>query len=135
MGLSRRELSYLLVIKRYNDQGQLAKLSWIAKQLNISPASAYEELSHLESKGYIKKSKKGIELTEEGRKAIDSLIRAHRVIESLLVEIGFSPEEACKYSTQFDFVVPQEIIEKLYKYLGEPKKCPHGEDIPNSTEY
>ncbi|MFP3170469.1 MAG: metal-dependent transcriptional regulator [Sulfolobaceae archaeon] len=130
VSISRRELSYLLVIKKYNDQGQLAKLSWIAKQLSISPASAYEELEHLEGKGYIKKTRSGIEITSEGRKAIDNLIKAHRVIESLLVEIGFSPDEACKYSTQFDFAVPEEIIEKLHKYLGEPKKCPHGEVIP-----
>ncbi|BCU70313.1 metal-dependent transcriptional regulator [Stygiolobus caldivivus] len=133
MNLSRRELSYLLVIKKYNDQGQLAKLSWVAKQLNISPASAYEELSHLEGKGFVKKNRSGIEITDEGKKAVDNLIKAHRVIESLLVEIGFSPDEACKYSTQFDFAVPEEIIDRLHKYLGEPKRCPHGEEIPITT--
>ncbi|MFP3259509.1 MAG: metal-dependent transcriptional regulator [Sulfolobus sp.] len=130
MSISRRELTYLLTIKKYNDEGKLAKLSWIARDLKISTASAFEELEHLENKGYVKKSKEGITITDEGRKAVDELIRAHRVIEALLVAIGFSPDDACKYSTQFDYVVPKEIIDKLHNYLGKPEKCPHGEEIP-----
>nr|WP_184651021.1 MULTISPECIES: metal-dependent transcriptional regulator [Sulfurisphaera] len=128
--LSRRELSYLLSVKKYNDEGKPAKLSWISKDLNVSVASAYEEISHLESKGFLKKSDKGIFITDEGKKAIDSLLRAHRVIETFLVKIGLSPDQACNYTKQFDYSVPDEVIERIYEYLGKPEKCPHGENIP-----
>lgn len=130
MNISRRELSYLLVIKKYNDEGKPAKISWISKDLNISPASAYEEIEHLENKGLLQKTNKGIYLTDEGKDAINLLIKAHRVIETLLVKMGLSPDEACKYTQQFDFSVPEEVVEKIYEFLGKPDKCPHGERIP-----
>jgi len=128
--LSRRELSYLLTIKRYNDEGKPAKLSWVSRDLNISPASAHEEILHLESKGFLQKTDKGIYLTDEGKGAINSLVKAHRVIETLLVKTGIPPDEACKYTQQFDSSVPDEVVEKIYEFLGKPDKCPHGENIP-----
>ena len=130
MKISRRELNYLLAVKKYNDEGKPAKLSWISKDLNISPASAYEEIQHLENKGLLQKTEKGIYLTTEGIDAINSLIKAHRVIETLLVKMGIPTDEACKYSQQFDCYVPEEVVEKIYEFLGKPDKCPHGEKIP-----
>jgi len=129
--LSRRELIYLVAVRKYNDQGKQAKLSWIARDLKISPASAFEELQHLEKKGFIEKKKEGISITETGIKAIEELVRAHRILEYLLVEMGFSKDEACQFTREFDFAVPKEIIDKLYEYLGKPGKCPHGETIPS----
>lgn len=130
MKISRRELSYLLTVKKYNDEGKPAKLTWISRDLNISPASVYEEVQHLVSKGFLEKTEKGIYLTNEGKDAINSLIKAHRVIETFLVKLGMSPDEACKYTQQFDYSVPDEVIEKIYEFLGKPDKCPHGEIIP-----
>lgn len=130
MKLSRRELSYLVAIKKYNDNGRPAKLSWISKDLSISPASAYEEILHLENKGFLHKTEKGIYLTEEGINAINSLLKAHRVMETFLVKLGISPDEACRYTKEFDSSVPDEVIEKIYEYLGKPNKCPHGKNIP-----
>ncbi|MEM0304368.1 MAG: metal-dependent transcriptional regulator [Saccharolobus sp.] len=130
VNLSRRELSYLLTIKKYNDEGEGCKINRIAKDLKIAPSSAFEEISHLEEKGLVKKKNDGIWITDEGLKGITSLIKAHRVIEILLVNIGIDKQNACEYSKQFDYLVPQEIIEKLYNYLGKPSACPHGLEIP-----
>ena len=130
MRYSHRELQYLLVIKRYNDNGKPARLTAIAKDVKVAPASAFEELNHLAEKGLITKDKNEIWITEEGKQYIVKAIRAHRVIESFLVKLGMSKEEACEYSKQFDLMVPEEIIEKLYVFLGKPSNCPHGEEIP-----
>lgn len=130
MRYSHRELEYLLVIKRYNDKGTPARLSAIAKEVNVSPASAYEELDHLNKKGLIRKEKNDIWITKEGNEYIIKAIRAHRVIEAFLVKLGMSKEEACEYSKRFDLMIPEEIIERLYVFLGKPENCPHGEHIP-----
>ncbi|MUM64775.1 metal-dependent transcriptional regulator [Acidianus infernus] len=130
MRYSHRELQYLLIIKRYNDSGRPARLTSIAKDINVAPASAFEELNHLAEKGLIIKDKSEIWITDEGKQYIIKAIRAHRVIESFLVKLGMSKDEACKYSKQFDLMVPEEIIEKLYIFLGKPSNCPHGEEIP-----
>ncbi|MCI2415125.1 MAG: metal-dependent transcriptional regulator [Candidatus Aramenus sp.] len=131
MKISHRELQYLLVIKKYNDQGKPARLSNIANDVEVSPASAYEELNHLSEKGMItKKSRSEIWITKEGVDYILRAIKAHRVIESFLVKLGMDKDEACKYSQQFDLMVPEEIVERLYEFLGKPKNCPHGDVIP-----
>jgi Mn-dependent DtxR family transcriptional regulator len=130
MRYSHRELQYLLVIKRYNDNGKPARLTAIAKDVKVAPASAFEELNHLAEKGLVTKDKNEIWITDEGKQYIMKAIRAHRVIESFLVKLGMSKEEACEYSKQFDLMVPEEIIEKLYVFLGKPSNCPHGEEIP-----
>lgn len=130
MKYSYRELEYLLVIKKYNDKGNPVRLSALAKEVNVSPASAFEEIDHLNKKGLIKKDKNDIWITKEGNEYIMKAIRAHRVMESFLVKLGMNKEEACNYSKQFDLLVPEEIIEKLYVFLGKPSSCPHGEDIP-----
>ncbi|ABP96205.1 MULTISPECIES: metal-dependent transcriptional regulator [Metallosphaera] len=130
MDISEREIVYLSAIREMNDKGQPGKLSIIAKQIEVSPASAFEELKHLEKKGLISKENNNIYITEEGRRSLTKALRAHRVIESLLVRVGIDPETACSYSKQFELKVPDEIIEKLYEYLGKPNKCPHGNGIP-----
>lgn len=128
--LSRREFSYLLTIKKYNDAGEGARINRIAKDLKIAPSSVFEEILHLEEKGLVKKKDDGIWVTDDGIKNINYLIKAHRVIEILLVNIGIDKQTACEYSKQFDYLVPQEIIDKLYNYLGKPSSCPHGLEIP-----
>ncbi|MCH4815410.1 MAG: metal-dependent transcriptional regulator [Saccharolobus sp.] len=128
--LSRREFSYLLTIKRYNDDGEGAKINRIAKDLKIAPSSVFEEVSHLEEKGLVEKKEDGVWITNNGTRSINYLIKAHRVIEILLVNIGIDKQTACEYSKQFDYLVPEEIIDKLYNYLGRPSYCPHGLEIP-----
>ncbi|AEB94334.1 MAG: metal-dependent transcriptional regulator [Metallosphaera sp.] len=130
MDVSERELEYLIAIKKINDSGKPGKLTQIAREIEVSPASAFEELKHLESKGLISKSDNNIYITNEGRRSLDKAIRAHRILELLLVKVGIDPKTACDYSKEFELKVPDEIIEKLYEYLGKPNKCPHGNGIP-----
>ncbi|QKQ99664.1 metal-dependent transcriptional regulator [Metallosphaera tengchongensis] len=130
MEISRREVEYLNAIKKLNDKGEPGKLTQIAKEIEVSPASAFEELKHLEKKGLILKQNNNVFITDEGKRSLSKAVRAHRVIESLLVKVGIDPITACDYSSQFDLNVPDEIIERLYDYLGKPNKCPHGFDIP-----
>lgn len=130
MGISPREIDYLNAIKKLNDRGRPARLSALAKEIEVSPASAFEELRHLERKGLIRKQDSDIYITEEGRRSLMRAMRAHRVIESLLVRTGLDPSSACNYSKKFELEIPEEIIDRLYEFLGRPEKCPHGEEIP-----
>ncbi len=132
MRISSREFLYLLVIKGgVNDKGSGATIFGIAKALGVSTASAYEEINHLIKKGFVERRNGGIYITDEGIKEMNSLIRAHRVVETLLVRAGgIDPDKACELAKMFDYALPEEVVEKLYEYLGKPSKCPHGKDIP-----
>ncbi|MCQ4384648.1 MAG: helix-turn-helix domain-containing protein, partial [Sulfolobales archaeon] len=85
MGLSKREIEYLEVIDHLERNGSKVTLTAIAERLRISVPSVFEEILHLREKGYVKKLGKSVELTEEGRKALNYYRKAHRVIETLLV--------------------------------------------------
>lgn len=128
--LSQREITYLIVIKRLSEEEGFARLSKIAREMEISPASAYEEINHLIKKGFVKKDNKGISLTESGKKELNKAVKAHRVIEYWLYKLGFSLQEVCNYAKKFDYMIPYEVVEKLYVDLGKPETCPHGEKIP-----
>ncbi|MGC8543691.1 MAG: metal-dependent transcriptional regulator [Vulcanisaeta sp.] len=130
MKISNREFLYLLVIKGENDKGLGATVFGVAKALGVSTASAYEEISHLIKKGLVEKRDNGIFITEDGIKEMNSLVKAHRVIETLLVKAGIDPDKACELAKMFDDALPEEVVEKLYEYLGRPSKCPHGREIP-----
>ncbi|KUO80256.1 MAG: metal-dependent transcriptional regulator [Vulcanisaeta sp.] len=132
MRISNREFLYLLVIKGVNDKGSGATIFGVAKALGVSTASAYEEINHLIRKGLAEKRGDGIYITEEGIREMNSLIRAHRVIETLLVKAGIDPDKACELAKMFDETLPEEVVEKLYEYLGRPSKCPHGREIPST---
>ncbi|BDR93048.1 metal-dependent transcriptional regulator [Vulcanisaeta souniana] len=132
MRISSREFLYLLVIKGINDKGSGATIFGIAKALGISSASAYEEINHLVKKGLVEKRDSDIFITDEGIREMNSLIRAHRVIEILLVKAGIDPDKACELAKMFDYALPEEVVDKLYEYLGKPNKCPHGREIPGS---
>lgn len=130
MEVSKREYDYLTVIKKYNDNGNPAKIARIAKDMNIAPSSVFEEISHLTEKNLVKKEKDGIWITESGEREYEEWTKTHRVVETLLVKIGFDEKSACDISKKFDYMIPEEVMEKLYVYLGRPKKCPHGGEIP-----
>ncbi len=132
MRVSRRELQYLLAIKAENERGNGATVFKVARTLRVSTASAYEEISHLMRKGLVCKREDGIYVTEYGLKILNNALRAHRVLETLLVSMGFNADEACKLASEFDYAVPEEVVNRLYEYLGKPKRCPHGYEIPDA---
>lgn len=134
--ISRRELSYLLVIINLNNNGDKVTISKVAKNMGVSPPSAYEEINHLEKKSLVEKDIDDIKVTEKGRRAVSLLLSSHRIIETWLKNLGFTEEEACNLASQFDEYVPIQVIEKLFENLGKPSKCPHGFPIesPNQSE-
>lgn len=127
--ITRREVSYLIAIKEISESNGRVTLTDIAQRLNVSVPSVYEEVNHLVKKGLVKKTARAISLSEKGEKAVRSYLRAHRVIETLLVRAGVPPEKACELSSKFDVEVPEEVVEAIFKFLGKPEQCPHGNPI------
>ncbi len=105
--ISSREFLYLVVIKGMNDKGSGATIFGVAKALGVSTASAYEEINHLIKKGLVERRDGGVFITDEGIKEMNSLIRAHRVVETLLVRAGIDPDKACELARMFDYAYPR----------------------------
>ncbi|BBD71709.1 DtxR family iron (metal) dependent repressor [Sulfodiicoccus acidiphilus] len=131
MRISRKEYNYITEISNEASNGRGARLTQLAKNLKVSPASAYEEVFHLVSKGLVRREGEYIYVTEEGNRELLYAKKAHRVIETFLVKTGMGVEDACRLTDKFDLQVPEEVVEHIYRFLGKPERCPHSHEIPD----
>src|SRR5713101_395873 len=73
-----------------------------------------------------------VELTARGRQRAADIIRRHRLAERLFTDsLALENEseieqQACK----FEHILSPEATEKICKFLGHPRTCPHGAPIP-----
>ena len=76
-----------------------------------------------------------VELTERGRKKAADIIRRHRLAERLFTDsLALESEteieqQACK----FEHILSPEATDKICKFLGHPRTCPHGAPIPRGA--
>jgi len=82
----------------------------------------------LEKKGW---KQRGIqELSKEGVLRAESLIRAHRLWESYLHQLGVTENELHPMAESVEHHLHAEFLKELDRDLGHPDKDPHGSNIP-----
>ena len=72
--------------------------------------------------------------SEKGRRRAESLIRRHRLAETLFSETfqmheALVEEEAC----YFEHILSPAMTDSICSFLGHPPACPHGKAIPRGT--
>ncbi|MEM0120487.1 MAG: metal-dependent transcriptional regulator [Thermoprotei archaeon] len=123
-GLSDKEAKYIKAIEKLG--GSDVRLRDLAKDMCVSTPSALEEVRHLMAKGIVVNNHGFIGLTPKGRRALESLRRAHIALETIFARQGLTVEEACSEIHSFDYAVPEALAEKLYEAAGKPTFCPKG---------
>jgi len=88
-------------------------------------------LRKLEKEGYILyKPRKGVKLTEKGRKIAGRIVRNHRLIEVMMKKVLHTPidhESVCGIEHHMD----KDFANALCTLLNHPDRCPHGDLIPS----
>ncbi len=125
---------YLEVLWIQGEQGKdIARINEMAEALGIAAPSAVEMLRKMEGMGLVKyHARKGVSLTEKGRKAARNVIRGHRLAELLLkdiLKIKVDEEAACG----LEHHLSEKIADAVCTVLNHPTKCPHGSAIPRGT--
>lgn len=126
--LSKKERDYLILIYEISKEYPV-RVKDLAEATKVSEATAYEYSLRLAEKGLIVMRRGAIKLTEKGEKIIANILKAHRVLETLFFINGIDPESSCKECSKIDYLLSDEVIEKLYSSLGKPQLCPHGKPI------
>ncbi len=130
--LTPRTEEYLETILNLNVEGKTVLAVHLAKRLLVSPPTVAGALRRLKRDGLISaNSRKEIELTDIGKQEALKIVRRHRLVERLLtdiLEVEWSEchEEACR----MEHAISPLVERKLYKRLGRPATCPHGNPIP-----
>lgn len=65
------ELKYLMAVSEFDKKEKGAKMSEIARALDVSKVSVYHGMERLEDKGYIERCGKKIIITENGGKVLE----------------------------------------------------------------
>jgi DtxR family Mn-dependent transcriptional regulator len=122
---------YLEEIKRLEEDGERITATVLAGILEVSLPSASEMLTRLTAEGYLVRERGGtILLTPEGRRLAHTMLRRHRLVECLLVDLlGMSWFEVHGEAHKIEHAISARVEEALAKALDYPDFCPHGHPI------
>lgn len=131
--LAKTREDYLEIIFHLESEGKSATTSLIAAHLKISDASVSEHLKKLADENLINHLPyKGASLTPKGKKLALDIVRRHRLSERFLTDkLGVKWEEAHVEAHKMEHGISKVVGDKMFKMLGEPKTCPHGNPVPD----
>jgi DtxR family Mn-dependent transcriptional regulator len=135
--LTRSVEDYLKAIYQLSPEGRPASTSDIAHQLALSPPSVTGMVKRLSEHGLLEHVPyRGVQLTQEGRRAALRMVRRHRLIEAYLVEfLGYSWDAVHDEAERLEHAVSDTLVERMATALGNPDVDPHGDPIPSADGF
>jgi len=114
-----------------NNNGVIKSID-ISKYLNLSKPAVSEMLKKFKIEKYIEmKPYSDIVLTLKGFKLAQKLTYKHRISELFLKEVlNLDDKDIHKEAHRLEHAFSDKVIDRLFKFLGNPKVCPHGNIIP-----
>ncbi|HVO40161.1 MAG TPA: metal-dependent transcriptional regulator [Spirochaetia bacterium] len=124
-------LSGIYILQR--DYGRVSN-SRLAAWTGVSGSAVTQALGRLKKLGLARQVRyENIELTPRGRALAVTVLRRHFLLEHLLVRIlEFPWEKADDEAKRLQSQISADLTEHLYKRLGSPQACPHGNPMPGS---
>jgi DtxR family Mn-dependent transcriptional regulator len=128
--ITKRERDCIMCIQEGGKNGFPVRLIDIASMLHLKSPTVIAVLNRLKNKGFVRKEKGMVVLTDKGKEEYRQIANSHRILETLFYDAGVSLEDACKEISNYDYMINPEELKKLSKFIGNPTKCPHGKPIP-----
>lgn len=132
--ISESEQMYLVNIAMLGESaGEFpVHISQLAEALQVTPISANQKVHHLEAMGLVEYTPyRGCDLTEEGWRIANKVLRSRRLWEVFLVEhLKYDPAEAEELACDLEHAIPSESAERLAAFLGWPQVSPQTKPIP-----
>ena len=103
----------------------------LARHLNLSKSTVSERLEELGKHGFVHREKyKKLQLTKKGELLAKKLTYKHRVIEVFLHNfLNISKNKVHDEAHKLEHAVSDDVIKRLGRFVGNPKKDPHGTPI------
>lgn len=127
---------YLEALYYMWSEGEPSRSARLADWLGVSRPTVTVALRRMTRDGMVRmNSRKEIELTAPGRKAAESIVRRHRIMERWLTDVlGLDWVTADEEAARLEHAVSEKVEERLYEALGRPRTCPHGNPIPGHSK-
>ncbi len=125
---------YLQVVWTIADEGTPVIGARIAEFLRVSPASVSEMIHRLERDGLVTlNDRHEIHLTGRGDALARRIVRRHRLIERMLVDLlGYEWWKTHEEAERLEHAISPEMEERMAQRLGDPETCPHGNPMPGA---
>jgi DtxR family Mn-dependent transcriptional regulator len=117
----------------YQQQNPYISTSALADVLGVSAPAVTRMVQRLRDAGFLEHEPyRGIALTPAGEHEAIRSIRRHRLVEVFLVNVmGLGWHEVHDSADQLGENVSDAVIDRMEVMAGYPRRCPHGEPIPN----
>lgn len=116
----------LTTILRYDGVTSIAD---IKKYVNEQPKKLKRALQRMIQDDLLIESAEGFSLTKNGRIEADKVLRAHRLWEAYLAQIGTPKDALHPKAHQLEHIREGGAVDYLDEKLGNPDKDPHGQVI------
>jgi DtxR family Mn-dependent transcriptional regulator len=126
---------YLKAIYRLNGAEEIVSVGKIATALGITSGTVTTMMKQLHAGGWVTYfPRRGPKLTDSGRQTALQVIRRHRLLEVLLVDVfEMDPSEVHAEAEILEHAVSERLAERIDIHLGRPSHDPHGTQIPDAT--
>jgi DtxR family Mn-dependent transcriptional regulator len=126
---------YLEAIYYIRAEGEAVRSARLADWLSVSRPTVTVALRRMTRDGMVRlNAHKEIELTARGDDAAAAIVRRHRIVERWMTDIlGLDWVAADAEAERLEHAVSEAVEERLYRKMGRPKTCPHGNPIPGHS--
>ena len=126
--VSRQMQDYLEEILLQCAENKVARVSKIAKKLDVSLSTVSEAMKKLAEKGLIEHSTYGyISLTQTGREIADSIYSKHRLLKKYFIKALFLDEETAeKDACVIEHNISPKLLERIRQFVVFLDTCPQG---------
>ena len=118
-GLTHSAAHHLVAVGEAIARRGYARVSDIARQLEITRGSVSVAMQSLKSAGYVKQDENHFfHLTDEGNKAVAGISARHKVVERFLAEVlGLSEEQSHRESCRMENLLEAATTRRLHALL------------------
>jgi len=127
LNVTENEARYLkLIYRKQVEESAGIRTTEVAKFLKVQPATVTEVMQNLSKKNLLRhRSYHGVELTKEGVKAAQKLLRKHRILEVLFADVlNYGPQKSCEEASRLDYYASTDLVNAICRAYGHPKTCP-----------
>lgn len=123
----------LYLLEQESDKPRIA-MGKLAEAMQVVPGTATTMVRTLREAGLVHyASREGVQLSSGGQKLALHVLRRHRLIEKLLVDIiGLDWSEVHEEAEQLEHVISDRLLDRIDELLNYPSVDPHGDPIPTS---
>jgi DtxR family Mn-dependent transcriptional regulator len=112
----------------------LVPMGKLAAAMGVVPGTATSMIQALAKSGLVEyEPRTGVRLTKGGEQLALHVLRRHRLVELLLVQVlGLDWSEVHDEAEELEHVISDKVLERIDALLGHPSADPHGDPIPSA---